>query len=78
LTKDYVALSTSVKAEAAKTSDLRLRKALEDVAKALDTSVAQLSDPQRLAEDPSKMQEILFSPELTAANEALTEMCPAA
>lgn len=78
LTKDYVALSSTVKAEAAKTADPKLRKALEDVAKALDASVAQLSDPQRLAEDPSKMQQILFSPELTAANEALNEICPAA
>ncbi|WP_155386294.1 hypothetical protein [Catellatospora paridis] len=78
LTKDYVALSTTVKAEAAKTSDPRLRKALEDVAKALDASVAQLGDPQKLAEDPSKMQQILFSPELTTANEALNDICPAA
>lgn len=78
LTKDYVALSTTVKAEAAKTSDAKLRKALEDVAKALDASVAQLGDPQKLAEDPSKMQQILFSPDLTAANEALNNICPAA
>ncbi|MEU8074530.1 hypothetical protein AB0B31_03710 [Catellatospora citrea] len=78
LTKDYVALSTTVKAEAAKTADPRLRKALEDVAKALDASVAQLGDPQKLAEDPSKMQQILFSPDLTTANEALNDICPAA
>ncbi|WP_155374927.1 hypothetical protein [Catellatospora vulcania] len=78
LTKDYVGLSTTVKAEAAKTSDPKLRKALEDVAKALDASVAQLGDPQKLAEDPSKMQQILFSPELTKANEALNDICPAA
>lgn len=78
LTKDYVALSTTVKAEAARTSDPKLRKALEDVTKALDASVIQLSDPQKLAEDPSKMQQILFSPDLITANEALNEICPAA
>ncbi|MEV0458872.1 hypothetical protein [Catellatospora methionotrophica] len=78
LSKDYVALSTTVKAEAAKTSDVKLRKALDDLAKALDAAVAQLTDPQKLAEDPSKMQQILFSADLTAANEALNDICPAA
>lgn len=78
LAKDYVALSTAMKAEAAKTADPALKKALEDLTKALDASSAALGDPQQLAQDPSKIQSILFSEELSAANEALDKLCPAA
>lgn len=78
LGKDYVALSTALKAEAAKTADPTLKKALEDMTKALDLSASALSDPQKLAQDPSKIQEILFSAELTAAGEALDKVCPSA
>jgi hypothetical protein len=78
LAKDYVALSTAMKAEAAKAADPTLKKALDDLTKALDASAGALGDPQQLAQDPSKIQSILFSPELSAANEALDKVCPSA
>ncbi|BCJ70531.1 hypothetical protein CS0771_00750 [Catellatospora sp. IY07-71] len=78
LAKDYVALSTALKTESAKTADPGLKKALDDLTKALDASAAALGDPQKLAQDPSKIQSILFSEELSAANEALDKICPTA
>lgn len=78
LAKDYVTLSTAMKTEAAKTADPGLKKALDDLTKALDASAKALGDPQQLAQDPSKIQSILFSTELTSANEALDKICPAA
>ncbi|MDI1465631.1 hypothetical protein QEZ54_32140 [Catellatospora sp. KI3] len=78
LAKDYTTLSTALKAEAAKAADPALQKALGDMTKALDASQAALADPQQLAKDPSKIQDILFSADLTAAGEALDKICPSA
>lgn len=75
ISKDYVALSSSVKAEAAKASDPKLRKALEDLAKAADTLRGTLNDADKLSKDPSKIQEVLFSAELTAASETVNSIC---
>ncbi|MBV1855653.1 hypothetical protein [Catellatospora tritici] len=76
LAKDYTTLSTALKAESDKAADPALKKALADMTKALDASRTALADPQKLAQDPSKIQEILFSADLTAAGEALDKICP--
>ncbi|GHJ45436.1 hypothetical protein Cs7R123_27780 [Catellatospora sp. TT07R-123] len=76
LSKDYVAFSTTLKTQSEKAADPALKKALADLIKALDSAQAVLADPQKLSQDPSKMQEILFSADLTAAGEALEKLCP--